>query len=216
MSSLEQQLTGYAQAAATRMPPQRVHTLERAISELRAAQAGRRAPQRGQRAPDFELPDAQGRRLRLRDALADGAVVLVFYRGGWCPYCNLTLRAWAQALPALREAGASLIAVSPESPTQVSNTVQKNLLDFALLSDAGNRVAAAYGLVHELDTELEAQYRAGGVDLRRINDDSIARLPLPATFVIEPLGSVVLAQVECDYRQRLEPAAALAALPRPR
>lgn len=211
---LQQQLDEYAAAAATRMPPQRARALERAIEQLRAGMAERPVPQRGQRAPDFELPDAGGKRVRLRDLLADSAVVLLFYRGGWCPYCNLTLRAWSEQQSALREAGAALVAIAPESAPQGLATQHKNRLDFALLTDAGNRVAEAYGLVHTLDAELDALYRAGGVDLRRINDDSEARLPLPAAFLIEPLGSVVLAQVETDYRRRLEPELMLRALTR--
>jgi peroxiredoxin len=104
-------------------------------------------PAVGDRAPDFLLPDARGGKLELTTALAAGPVVLVFYRGAWCPYCNLQLAAYQQALPDIEAAGATLIAVSPQTPDRSSSFAETQNLRFAVLSDRGNKVAHEYGLV---------------------------------------------------------------------
>jgi peroxiredoxin len=213
--TLQQKLDDYQAGASARSSPEPRRLMQRAIDQLKAAGIEGRAPGRGQRAPDFELPDANGGKVRLAGRLELGAVVLVFYRGGWCPYCNLTLREWLLRQGELREAGAGIVAVSPESPDHGLETLRKNGIDFPVLSDAGNRVAAAYGLVFRLDDELVALYRDHGVDLARINGEDQARLPMPGVFLIEPRGSIVLAHVDADYRRRLEPDVVLEALRRP-
>ena len=168
------------------------------------------------------LPRAQG----LRDALGQpfdlGTVgrkplVLVFYRGGWCPYCNLELRAYQQRLADIRALGAELIAVSPETPDASLDTAGKNALAFAVLSDPGNRFAEALGLRFVLTPGLRPLYEAAGHALPDRNGDGSWTLPMPATLVVDRHGGVVLVDANPDYRQRLEPQRvvdALAALAR--
>jgi peroxiredoxin len=187
-----------------------VAAYEKGIDELRAAGLEANALKPGELAPDFTLPDAAGNSVKLSERLKDGPVVLKFYRGGWCPYCNLELRAYQKALPELEAVGAQLIAVSPESPDNSLSTKEKNQLAFSVVTDASGRVAGDYRLAFQLSPELKAIYKARGRDLAEWNGGDWT-LPVPGTFVIGKDGRVVLAHVDADYRARLEPEAAVAA-----
>lgn len=188
-----------------------VAAYEKGIEELRAEGLERNALKPGELAPDFTLPDALGRPVRLAERLRQGPVVLKFYRGGWCPYCNLELRAYQQALPELQSLGAQLIAVSPEKPDNALSTAEKNALAYPVLSDAGGKVAAAYRLAFELSEELQALYKSRGRDLAAWNGGNWT-LPAPGTFVIGSDRRIALAHVDADYRTRLEPSAAIEAV----
>ena len=170
------------------------------------------AVQVGDQAPTFALPDAQGTTVRLQDLLAQGPVVLTFYRGGWCPYCNLQVRALQKMLPSIQSQGATLVAVSPELPAYISKTVQEAALEFPVLSDVGMTVGKQYGLGFVLDPELQAIYMKFGLDVPAHNGDATFQLPLPATYVIQPDGTVSYAFVNADYTQRAEPEDILQAL----
>lgn len=185
--------------------PERRKLYEAQIEELRASGLIERSLQIGTSAPDFSLPDARGGTFILRNALARGPVVAVFYRGGWCPYCNITLRAYQRALAEIRAAGAEFVAISPERPDHGLSTAEKNDLAFPVLSDTDNRVANSFGLVFELPAELAQAYAANGINLSKINAVGEWHLPAPATFVIARSGRVALAHVEVDYRRRLDP-----------
>ena len=211
MAALNDELADLKAAFAARNDPALVAAYERGIAALRAAGLERDALQPGDHAPDFTLPDARGEPVALAERLARGPVVLKFYRGGWCPYCNLDLRAFQRVLPAIRSLGADLIAVSPESPDNSLSTAERNALAFTVLTDAGSTVAGAYRLAFRLSPELEAIYRARGRDLGEWNGGDWS-LPVPGTFVIGSDRRITLAHVDADYRTRLEPAAALAAI----
>jgi peroxiredoxin len=188
-----------------------VGAYERGIEELRAEGLERDALKAGELAPGFTLPDATGKPVSLSERLRDGPLVLKFYRGGWCPYCNLELRAYQQALALLRSLGAQLLAVSPEAPDNSLSTIEKNSLAFPVLSDAGGSVAAAYRLAFRLSDELKEIYRSRGRDLAQWNDGDWT-LPVPGTFVIDRSRRIALAHVDADYRSRLDPSAVIAAL----
>ena len=157
-------------------------------------------------APDFSLPNVRGEEVRLSQLLAKGPVVLTFYRGGWCPYCNLQLRAYQRVLPEIRALGASLVAISPELPNKSLSTAEKNALEFEVLSDVADDAGRAYRLVFEFSEALKQVYLASGNDLSQWNADHEWHLPIPATYVIERNGRVKLAFVDPEYRHRLEPA----------
>ena len=170
-----------------------------------------RAVNTGDPAPSFTLPDADGGPVALADLLADGPVVLVWYRGGWCPYCNLTLRAFAEIVPRIRDAGATLVAISPELPDNTAETVKENGLDFVVLSDVGNEVAKTYGVVFGLTPEVHRKYNdAFGFDAH--NGQDSGELPLAATYVIDRGGVVRFAFLDADYTKRAEPSDVLGAL----
>jgi len=150
--------------------------------------------------------------VRLADLLERGPVVLTFYRGAWCPYCNLTLRAYQAALPAITALGATLVAVSPQTPDNSLTTVEKKELTFPVLSDAANVVARQYGLVVSLSEDVRPLYTAIGSALPAYNGDQSWELPMAGTFVIARDGTARLAFVDPDYTHRLEPAEIVAAL----
>ena len=166
----------------------------------------------GEPAPRFEAPDALGRTVRLDDALARGPVVLSFYRGDWCPICNLELRALRDLLPALDALGASVIAISPQGPEHSAALVDALAIGFDVCSDLDQRITTAYGLRFELPDELKAVYESFDMPLTGQNADGSWGLPVPATFVIDRDGVVRARHVDPDYRTRMEPAAILAAV----
>lgn len=210
--SLKQEIERLREQFAADFPPDQTAVMQAAILELEAELESRNLPGVGTVAPDFELPDARGRRVRLSDRLADGPAILSFYRGGWCPYCNLELRAYQRRLPSLRAAGADLIAISPETPDGSLSTADRNGLEYDVLSDAGSAVAAAYGIAYSLPVALRELYRKLGTELPDHNGTDDWQLPIPATFVIAPDRRVVLSHAVADYRDRLEPDTAIEAV----
>ncbi len=166
----------------------------------------------GDTAPDFSLPDAMGRTVRLSEMLRSGPVVLAFYRGSWCPYCNRELRALQQALPTVEAARARMVAVSPQTPDSSMTIVQRQQLTYPVLSDTRNRVARRFGLVFSVGEDVREKYRSAGIDLARSNGDASWELPVPATYVIAPDRTITYAFVEADYTQRAAPDDVVAAL----
>ena len=159
----------------------------------------------GDKLPDFSLPNALGEEVTLKSLLSKSALVISFYRGGWCPYCNMELRALQQALPEMEARGATLVAISPETPDSSLSTKEKNELSFEVLSDRGNVLARQLGLVFTLPESLRPIYQNFGIDIPAHNGDTTFELPLPATYVISADGTVVYSFASADYTQRLEP-----------
>jgi len=166
----------------------------------------------GERAADFELPNARGQRVRLADRLERGPVVLIFYRGAWCPFCNLQLRSFQQALPEVEALGASLLAVSPQLPDGSRAMVDKNALTFEVLSDRHSTVASAYGITFTLAPTDQALFLEVGNDLDKANGDKSWVLPAPSTFVIATDATIHHARVGPDYTSRIAPDEILSAL----
>ena len=156
--------------------------------------------------PDFALPNQHGAMRRFSDYLAESPVVLNVYRGGWCPYCNLEMKALHDALPGIEQRGARLVGMAPETPDNAVDTAQRHDLRIDILSDAGNRVAERLGLVFELPESLRSIYAGLGIDLPAFNGDDSFRLPVPATYIVGRDGAVAYAFVNADYTRRLEPA----------
>jgi peroxiredoxin len=160
----------------------------------------------GSDAPDFSLPNQNGKIVHLRELLKDGPVVLSFYRGSWCPFCNLQLRALRDALPRILELGASLVAVSPELPDGSLTLTERYSLTFSVLSDLGNTVAKQYGLVFRLGDEHVQALKERGQDLTAINGEEGANeLPIPATFIINKAAVVEVTCVDSDHTYRVDP-----------
>lgn len=162
--------------------------------------------------PGFVLGDQTARRVDLAELMSRGPLVVTFYRGGWCPYCNLELRAYQSALPDIERLGARLVAVTPETPDNSLTTAQKNDLAFTVLSDEHGRLADALGIRFELSEAVKAYFVRSGHDLPARNGDNRWSLPMPATYVVARGGRIALAFVDPDYRKRLDPASAVAAL----
>lgn len=165
----------------------------------------------GDQAPDFSLTNATGKTIKLSEYLQEGPVVLTWYRGGWCPYCNLTLQYLQRSLPDFKAEGANLIALTPELPDRSLSTAEKHELAFEVLSDVGNVVAKNYGIVFKLTPEVAEMYQ-NGFDLHGYNGDESDELPLAATYVIAKDGSIKYAFLDAEYRHRAEPADIIAVL----
>lgn len=174
------------------------------IGEIDHAAIKSRALKIGERAPDFTLKNALGKAVTLSAEINRGPVILTWYRGGWCPYCNLALAYMQRFLTQFREVGAELIAVTPEKPDETLTTKEKHDLQFEVLTDEDNQIAKLYGGVHQLNKEVKDFYKDRGVLDHYVND--IHEFPVPATYIISPQGTVIYAFVESDYRQRAEPA----------
>lgn len=209
---LQDQLDSFRAEFAHAAPAGRVALYEARIEELRASFALEKAVGAGDEAPGFSLPDVRGNPVSLSGLLQYGPVVVTFYRGGWCPYCNIQLRAYQAMLPEMAALGARLVAISPQLPDGSMGTAEKNALTFEVLSDVGNFVARRFGLVYALPEDLREALRSNNKALPAINGDGSWELPVPATYVIAPDGRIVLASIEVDYRKRLEPDAILTAL----
>jgi peroxiredoxin len=202
------------QADFVKQAPDVARTFDDEIQKLIRARVGSGAPQMGDQAPTFTLPDARGGEVALERLLGDGPVALVFYRGQWCPYCDLALRAYQEALPQIRAIGAMLVAISPQVPDESLSTAEKRGLAFPVLSDHGNQVARRYGLVFMVSEALDRLHREFGIDLARSNGNPANELPVPGVFVVARDGRIAFAHVEADFRQRLEPAELLRQLGR--
>jgi peroxiredoxin len=194
------------------VPPAVIETMRRATKELIASGAAERALKVGDRAPSFALKDPDGKTISSSALLADGPLAVSFYRGVWCPYCNMELQALEAARPEFERLGAKLVAISPQTPVNSRKSIRQNKLGFPILSDANNEVASAFGLKFALPDYLVEIYKSLKNDLPAFNGDSSWTLPMPGRFVIGPDRTIVYAEVNPDYTRRPEPEAMLPAL----
>src|SRR5215467_1400009 len=208
-ATLQQQIETLQAQLAQQLPAEVLAELSKSITTLVQTGIAQQSVKVGERAPDFTLPDVDGSPVTLSELLKHGPVVLTFYRGEWCPWCNLTLRAYQRILPQIRALGASLVAVSPQTPEHSLSTVEKKELTFPVLSDVGNLVARKYRLVFTLEQTIRTLYTTIGADLPSFNGDPSWELPMPATFLLAQDGTVRLAFVDEDFTHRLEPATLL-------
>ncbi len=211
--SLQEELDQKKEANRARATPGKLAAYDDGIQAIVSAKVVETARKVGDVAPDFTLNDSKGNPVTLSGELEKGPVVLTWYRGGWCPYCNVQLAAYQQILPQIEERGAQLIAVSPELPEKAQVTAEMGHLTFTVVSDLLLKVAAEYGLVFELTPEVEKLY-ASFFSMKEFNGEAASprELPLAATYVIAPDGKIVYAFLHADYTKRAEPREILTAL----
>jgi peroxiredoxin len=226
MAHLQDKLDDITAQTRNLVQPERLAIGERSIEELFATGIEDRILPIGATAPTFDLPDAaattlttataaNARLVHSSDLLAIGPLIVVFFRGRWCPYCMTQLEAWQAAFPAVREKGALLVAISPQLPRQNDFTVQHHNLTYPLLTDAGSILADAFHVAYTVPEPIQQHYRSIMINIPFINGEqgpNTWRLPIPATFVIAPSGKITFAEAHADHRVRPDPKDVLATL----
>ena len=210
--SLSEQLRAFVAESAGRLPPDAIKIMEKATASYLEAGIGKSALKVGDTLPDGNLIDTTGKNVSISKLLENGPLIMNFYRGGWCPYCNLELKAYQDRLADIEAKGATLVAISPEKPDNSLSTAEKNEIRFPILTDTGNAYANSLGLVFELEGNLKDLYQGFGLDLPNLNANSGWTLPIPAVYSVAADGTIRFADVDLDYRRRAEPADAIAAL----
>jgi peroxiredoxin len=203
--SLSQQLEELTSKLHSLVPAERLVTIDRAVAELKASGLADQALKSGDQAPSFELPDGDSMMWRSTDLLGRGPLVIVFYRGRWCAYCNAQLATLQEVHQQIAAVGASLVAISPQTQKHSYMTRDMHKLRFPVLSDAGNRVARQFGLVFRLSPAMQSMYESIFTKLPGYNGDASWELPLAATYIVTPSGIISFAQVNVDWRERPEP-----------
>lgn len=212
MTSLREE-TDAQIAKLRKTKPEFAQQIDALMSSSESFQAGSDALTVGQKAPDFVLPDPHGAEVSLSGLLAKGPVVVTFYRGGWCPYCNLQLRAIQTRLADMHALSAELVAISPQVPDESLAQLERDPLAFPVLSDQDARVAAEYGVAWEVpDAILDHMRKDRNLELTEINGGNGHVLPIPGTFVLGRDGLVKWRYVNVDYRYRAEPEDVVAAV----
>ena len=211
MTVLQDQLDEITQNTRNLVQPERMAVIERAVAELFASGIEDKILPVGAIAPEFTLPDASGRLVRSADLLALGPLVIDFFRGRWCAYCVTELEAWRELYPTLRESGALLAAIGPQTARQSDFMVGQHGLPFPVLTDAGCALAEQFGLAYTIPEYHRAYFRSILVNIPFVNGDQSWRLILPATYVLARDRRILYARAYADFRVRPEPEEALAA-----
>jgi len=211
IESLKSELEAYKQRFLGKADQHVIDTYEDGVTEVAESGLLDKAIKVGDKAPNFELKNTTGATVKLSDYTDQGLVVLTWYRGGWCPYCNLTLKALQNLLPEFKANGANLLALTPELPDNSLSTTEKNNLQFEVLTDLNLEVARNYNLVFKLGQPVSDIYK-NHFDLVEYNGNDSDELPLAATYVINQEGIVQYAFFSADYRERAEPVEVLEAV----
>jgi len=220
---LNQKIRETVQSFREVLPAELSALIEQGAGEISALDIIEQAKKNGDQAPEFALKNQKGEDRRLTDYLVAGPLVITFYRGTWCPYCNLQLKEYGDHLAEIKAAGATLIAITPEkpgavdilassgAPQEIVNMAVKQV-EFDVLHDPGNRIAESYGVVFKLPESHRQLLEQLYVDIEALNGDSSYTFPDPATYVIRPTGEIAWAFVPNNYRKRAEVAQILTAL----
>lgn len=213
MSHLQDQLDNITANTRTLVQPERLAVNDRAVEELFASEIERKILPVGAKAPEFALKDAAGRVVKSADLLALGPVILNFFRGRWCPYCVTELEAWRDIYPVVREFGAVIVAISPQTIRQSDFTQGQHEIPYPLLNDDGCKVAEQFGLAYTIPAWHQEHYRSVLVNIPFVNGDQSWKLIVPATYVLASDGTVLFAEGHADFRVRPEPEEVLRYLP---
>jgi peroxiredoxin len=207
--SLATDLSTLKDGAHAQMPKEHSHAISKSIEDFMQTWDPANAINVGQPFPDFILSDATGKQVSMKELLAKGPLLISFYRGQWCPYCNMALNALQDSLSAIKARGVTLVAISPELPNQSPTMQEKNELQFPVLSDVGNNLARKLGILFQQPVTVRHILKAYGVDLQARNGDDSYEVPFPASYLIDSKGMIRYAFLDPDYTRRLEPSTAL-------
>ncbi|EHK18320.1 uncharacterized protein TRIVIDRAFT_47523 [Trichoderma virens Gv29-8] len=209
MATLASQLAATAVGVSQNAPAPVYASIKKSITEIKATFDKSSAIQTGATIPSFKLPNALGQDVTSESLLAKGPVLITFYRGDWCPFCNLALRSLQLHLDEFKAKGVTIVAISPELPNTSLSTTEKNELKFEVLSDVGNKFARQLGIVWDQPKYLQGVLDAFSVDLKARNGDDSMAVPIPTTLLVDSKGVVRNIHTDPDYMQRLEPTTAL-------
>lgn len=210
MSTLASQLSAYFEKVNQNAPAPVVSAIKESIASLNATFDKSANIQIGASLPSFKLPNALGKEVASESLLAKGPVLITFYRGDWCPFCNLALRSLQLHLDEFHAKGVTIVAISPELPNSSLSTAEKNDLKFEVLSDVGNKFARKLGIVWDQPKSVEPIFKVFEIDLKVRNGDDTMAVPIPTTILVDTKGVVRNIHIDPDYRQRLETTTALA------
>ncbi len=204
--TLQDKLDGFKAQFKTMAPEGAFEAFARSTQELIDSGQAERALKAGDRVPDFVLTDSERNEVALKDLLAKGPVVLTFYRGVWCPYCNIELKALEEVAEDIRARGATLVAISMQGAADSRKSRKDNQLSFPILTDKNGELAEKFGIRWSLQDYVIPIHQGFGVELPRIHGDGQWNLPMPARYVVDAHGTVAYAEVNPDYTRRPEPA----------
>lgn len=207
--ALQTELNGVFSNFSQNGPKDVVQTIEKSLADFKTSFDPKSTIQVGDALPPFTLPNAVGQEVSSADLLAKGPLLITFYRGEWCPFCNIALHHLQSNLPQFEAKGVTLVAISPELPNTSLTTTEKHALKFPVLSDVGNKFARQLGIVWKQPDSLRSVFAKFGNDLSKRNGDDSLEVPVPATFLVDQKGVVRNAFVDPDYMKRLEPETAL-------
>lgn len=198
--SLTEQIANKKSAGAKKSPKDVKTEFARAIKELRASGIEKKAIQKGVKAPFFHIAGKP-----IWETLKDGPIVLKFFRGTWCPYCMLELKAYQKHYKDIQKKGYQLIFLTPDSAKEIQKTIKKNGFSFPMYTDVENAVAKKFGIAFKLDKKVNELYKKFGIDLQRSQDNNNSELPMPGTYVIQKDGKISFAFADADYTKRVDP-----------
>lgn len=206
MSRLIDEINKFQEDFKKNVPEDLQEIMKKATDKLKETNISKNALKEGDNAKDFSLSNAINKSISLDELLKENDFVVInFYRGLWCPYCNLELKALQSINDELAKLNTKLVAISPQTPDASLDTKEKNELEFEVLSDTNNKIAKEYGLVFELEEELRPIYKDFGIDIPTSNDDNSYELPMPAVYVINKNKEILYSFIDEDYTKRCEP-----------
>ena len=203
--SLSKQLQETKERFVSKAPEAAITTMAEATEALKASGIDQKATKKGDKAPNFQLPNHLGQTVSSQTLLNDGPLVVTFYRGSWCPYCNLELNAYKNQIAEIEGLGAKLVAITPMTPDQPLSHAEKEELPFQVLSDVGLEVSRQFGLVFQLPDNLKSLYQNFGIELNKANGNDSWELPIAATYILGADGTVEYSFVDVDYTKRADP-----------
>lgn len=209
---LSDQLTARREESKSRMPEGTKSVFANLREELKSSSLVENAMKVGDKIPSFKLSNAVGDSVSSETLLSEGPMVMVYYRGSWCPYCNLHLQSLQESLSDIEAAGGTVVAITPEYPDESITTVEKHKLEYEVLSDPGLVLAKKMGLVFELPASADSAFAGFGLNLKEHNHSDKSELPIPATYVVNKGGKIVYAFLDVDYTYRAEPSEIIEAL----
>lgn len=198
--TLTEQIANRKSAAAKKSPKNVKTEFARAIKELRESGIEKKSVQKGVKAPFFHIAGKP-----LWEILKDGPVVLKFFRGSWCPYCMLELKAYQKHYEEIKKKGYQLIFLTPDSAKEIQKTIKKNGYSFPMYTDVDNAIAKKFGIAFKLDSKVNELYKNFGIDLQRSHGNNNSELPMPGTYVIQKDGKISFAFADADYTKRVDP-----------